>query len=66
MITTAAVAKESKRCPIIQAGQNNCIGEECMMWEFYVPLAISPVEKPHGISDRYKLGYCGRSIRREG
>jgi hypothetical protein len=68
MIISAGNATE-KWCPL-DKGQTSprehnagmCIGPDCMMWRYWIPLADISVEKPmHGIRDKDKKGYCGLS-----
>lgn len=66
MIVTVGQAKQT-RCPEdIGKGNGNCQPLDCMAWEFWVPPPGVVMEKKaaHGIKDRDKKGYCGRSIRR--
>lgn len=68
MITSVGNAKE-KWCPFARGqasprenAAGTCIGPDCMMWRFWVPLPDIRTEKvKHGIKDMVKKGYCGLS-----
>jgi hypothetical protein len=66
MIVTVGMAKQT-RCPEdIGKGNGNCQATDCMAWEFWLPPPeMAMKERPlHGIKNRDKKGYCGKSIRR--
>jgi len=60
MILKSTMAR-SKMCPVTKVA---CAGSDCMIWKWWVPPVgkeLLKEEKPHGVQDKDKYGYCGLS-----